>query len=152
MNTLSILALKSGTIIDHIPEHTALNILQCLRKFPKSGSLTIGISLLSEKLGRKDLIKMHDRKLSPEEMTYVALFAPNATINVIEDHCLITKSAPTFPEEVIGIFSCLNPRCITHVEHVPSHFFVDANRAQMHLQCRYCQSMFPRDALQEYAL
>lgn len=147
--TLTVAAVEKGTVIDHIPHKKALNILRFLQSHESAFSVHIGLNLSSKKIGRKDLIKIHHRKLTKKEMDHIALFVPNCTINIIENFEVIEKIFPELPEKVVGVFRCLNPCCVTNHEKTTSQFFIDKRRKDPYLTCMYCQNSFPKETIEE---
>lgn len=56
--TLSVKAIKNGTVIDHIPAGEGLNILHYFALNELPNYVTVGFNLLSQTHQRKDLIKI----------------------------------------------------------------------------------------------
>ena len=56
--TLSVSAIKNGTVIDHISPGQALRIIQLLSLPSSKYTVTIGLNLHSKLIGIKDLIKI----------------------------------------------------------------------------------------------
>src|SRR3990167_4815959 len=108
--TLSVTAINNGTVIDHIPAGQAITILRLLKLVDHKNQITIGLNLMGSR-GLKDLIKMENRYLSEREAHEIAIFAPDATINVIKDFKVIKKQSALLPETIVDIMRCPNPRC-----------------------------------------
>ncbi len=107
--------IKQGTVIDHIPGGAALLVLKVLGiKFGTEEKVTVAMNAESEILGAKDIVKIFGRKLKIEETNKIALFAPEATINIIENFKVVDKSSIKPPEVVRGLMKCLNPTCISN--------------------------------------
>ena len=72
-------AIRNGTVIDHIPCGKALTVLEMLGI---GGLTSVPVSLVmnvpSDKIGRKDVLKIEDRELSHKELDRLALIAPSA--------------------------------------------------------------------------
>src|SRR5579862_4518749 len=119
---LSVSAIKNGTVIDHISPGQALRIIHLLSLAKSKHKITLGIHLPSKTMGSKDIIKIENRVLSEVEANEVVVFAPNATINVIEDFEVINKINTHLPKSMKRVFICPNPACITQVELVESQF------------------------------
>jgi len=147
--TLSVSAIKNGTVIDHIPAGQALKILQLLNIIGNKNRVTLGIHLSSKSLGLKDLIKIEGRRLTEEEANEITVFAPKATINIIEDFEIVKKVMTRLPESIIGIFTCPNPNCITQTEPVKTCFYLEEYSKQIKLTCKYCEKQFDRDQIIE---
>ncbi|HTE05689.1 MAG TPA: aspartate carbamoyltransferase regulatory subunit, partial [Planctomycetota bacterium] len=72
---IKVSALREGTVIDHLVAGSALKVLSVLGiKF--EGAVTIGLNLDSRKAGRKDIIKIEKREVTPEEVSRIALISP----------------------------------------------------------------------------
>ncbi|MDX1745220.1 MAG: aspartate carbamoyltransferase regulatory subunit [Halobacteriales archaeon] len=133
---LRVSKIRNGTVIDHITGGQALNVLVILGIDGESGdTLSIGMNVPSERLGRKDIVKVEGRELSQDEVDVLSLIAPDATINIVRDFDVIDKNRVTRPEEVVGVLSCPNSHCITaDGEPVESRFKV----LEEGVRCDYC--------------
>ena len=80
--TYKVYAISDGTVIDHIPATKALKVIDILG-LENEGILTIGVGFSSQKMGRKDVIKIERKYLKKEETDKISLIAPQATINII---------------------------------------------------------------------
>ncbi len=145
--TLSVSAIKNGTVIDHIPAAQALKILKLLQIGTHKNCVTLGLNLVSKSLGLKDLIKIENRILTDTEANEVTVFAPKATINIIENFDIVKKITTRFPDSIVGVFTCANPVCITQTEAIKTHFYLEEYGKQIKLTCRYCEEQFDRDHL-----
>jgi aspartate carbamoyltransferase regulatory subunit len=140
--TLSVSAIKEGTVIDHITAGQALNLALHL-KFTSTGMrVTIGLNLKSDVLGLKDLIKLERVFLTEAEANRIAVFSPLATVNVIEDYKVAKKFRVTLPEKIEGLLVCQNPRCITQMEKMNTVFQVEETHCDVLLRCNYCEKIF----------
>ena len=137
---LSVSAIQNGTVIDHIRHGQGLRILRLL-KIQNSAPVTLGLKLKSSSIGWKDLIKVEDVHLTKEQTDQIALFSPEASINVIREYEIISKYKVELPEEFDEILQCPNSRCITRLERTVSSFSVIAIREQIHLLCRFCEKI-----------
>lgn len=143
--TLSVSAIKNGTVIDHIRSGHALRILHLFRLLEGRNKITVGLNLPSQRLGLKDLIKIENRVLTDEEANEIVIFAPEATINVVKDFEVIQKMNTHLPKKIANIFLCPNPKCITHHEAAESVFCIEEQGKQVKLICNYCEKVFDRD-------
>lgn len=148
--TLSVAAIARGTVIDHIVAGQAINILRMLRLAQEKCPITVGLNLSSKKLQYKDLIKIENRILSQGEQDKIAIFAQNATLNIIENYAIIKKIVLPIPTEVINVLQCANLNCITKAEKVESRFEVIHVKKNPMLRCQYCEKIFERQRLKEY--
>lgn len=136
-------AIESGTVIDHIPSPLALKVVDILG-VSQEGILTVGINFPSEKLGKKDIVKVENVKLTPQVTDRVAIVAPTATINIIENGKVVEKRPIEVPKELHGILHCPNPNCVTNVEKIPTHFIREGKRNKFAVRCIYCERKYSR--------
>jgi aspartate carbamoyltransferase regulatory subunit len=138
---LYIKPIAKGTTIDHLPAGSAFKILNVVGK--ADSTITVAIRVPSRKLGVKDLVFVENKILSKEELEKIALIAPNATINIIENNEVKRKLRLSAPKEAHNIIVCINPNCITNKENVPSRFYIDAKTGKA--KCHYCERIMSRE-------
>lgn len=143
--TLSVSAIKNGTVIDHIRAGQALRIVRLLGLLENKNKVTLGLNLPSKLIGKKDLIKIENRVLTNNEANEVVVFAPEATINIIQEFEVLEKINTHFPKSIKNVFLCPNPACITHHEPVESLFTIEEQGKQVKLSCHFCEKTFDRD-------
>jgi aspartate carbamoyltransferase regulatory subunit len=142
----SVSAIRNGTVIDHIPAGQGLQIMRILEVTNSDKQITIGLNLPSQRLSLKDLIKIENRQLSSEELNQTAVFAPQATINSIQQFKIQKKAQLTLPTYIKDLLACPNKNCITHEEPgITSHFNIVAIGKRVQLICYYCERQFDRD-------
>ena len=142
-------AICKGTVIDHIAAGQGLKILNRLHLINDKMRLTVGLNLPSGQFGSKDLIKVENWLFSKDEANELALLAPNATVNIIEDYKVVSKFNMELPEVLVGIFPCPNTNCITHSEPVDSKFTIKTEYEQVRLRCHYCEELFNKKLFTE---
>lgn len=150
--TLSVSAIKEGTVIDHIRAGQALKIIRVLRLNANENRVTVGLNLKSKSVGLKDIIKIENVFLTEPQAAQIAIFSPMATVNVIENYGVAKKFKVQMPEEAAAVLACPNTRCITNIERVPTLFSVEENNNHALLRCKYCEKLFTRDQMHEKAL
>jgi len=140
---LRVSKIQDGTVIDHIPGGQALNVLAILGVGRATDdTLSIGMNVPSDLMGKKDIVKIEGRELSQEEVDVLSLIAPDATINIVRDFEVVEKHRVERPEQVVGILSCPNHSCITTGnEPVESRFEVLAEG----VRCHYCETIVRED-------
>jgi aspartate carbamoyltransferase regulatory subunit len=143
--TLPVSAINNGTVIDHISSGLALRIIHLFRLLDDKNKVTVGMNLPSKRFGLKDLIKLENRTLTPEQANEIAIFAPGATINIVKDFEVIEKIETQLPKIIKNIFRCPNSKCITHHEVGESIFHIEEEGRQVKLTCNYCEKVFGRD-------
>ncbi len=143
--TLSVNAIEHGVSIDHIPAGQAIRLISLLGLVQHRNKITIGLNLQSKGQGLKDIIKIQNRNLSEQEQHEVAIIAPNATINFIENYKVIKKIKTSPPESIVGLVECPNPICITNQEPMNSHFYVKQTKDGVRLLCKFCEKSYARE-------
>ena len=137
--TLSVSAIENGTVIDHIPAQNLFNVISILGLDQLTESqITFGYNLPSEKLGRKAIIKIADKFFEDIEVDKIALIAPHAKLNIIRNYEVVEKRQVNVPEQIFNIARCMNPKCITNHENIPTKFRV-INDGKVKLKCCYCE-------------
>jgi aspartate carbamoyltransferase regulatory subunit len=147
VHTLVVPKILEGTVIDHIPAGKALEILKVLGISGREGwRIAVLMNVESKKLGRKDIIKIEKRKLTVDEVNVIALIAPTATINIIENFIVVEKFKVGVPDVIENIVRCPNPTCITNKDREPlKPKFRTISRDPLLLQCDYCGVIVSRD-------
>lgn len=141
-NKLQVEAIKCGTVIDHIPAQIGFKLLSLFKLTETDQRITIGLNLPSNELGRKDLIKIENTFLTEQQVNQLAVYAPNATVNRIDDYEVVKKLMPTLPDHIEGVLHCPNSNCISRSEPVSSSFAVKQLQGDVYLQCKYCEKEF----------
>ncbi len=139
--------IRHGTVVDHVPGGQALNVLRLLGIDGSEGTVvSIAMNVPSDRLARKDILKIEAREVNQDEVDVLSMIAPRATINIIADYDVVDKRRVERPERVSGILNCPNPACITATdEPIESHFDV----LEDGVRCRYCGTIV-RDDLAEH--
>lgn len=148
MTELRVSKIREGTVIDHIPAWNARKILSLLDTEEEDDNImSIIMNVPSEQQGRKDIIKIEDKELKPEEITRAAVFAPGATLNVIRDYDVVAKQRIELPDTIEGVLDCPNPDCITTTREPVRTRFRVRKQDPVTLECQYCESVFDSDDL-----
>ncbi len=146
---LQVEAIKNGSVIDHIPAHVGIKVLKLFKMHKSNQRITMGLNLPSSALGAKDLIKVENVYISEEQANQLALYAPKATVNQIENYEVTKKLELSLPDKVEAIFTCPNSNCISHGEPVDSSFTVIEKNEDVQLKCKYCEKVFSREVMAE---
>ncbi len=150
--TLRVSKIKSGTVIDHITNGHALDVVKILGITGRTGGVvTVAMNIPSKKLGAKDMVKIEGRELKSEEVDKIALLAPHATINIVRDYKLVEKQRVKLPSVIRGIVKCANPACVSNSdEPIQSTFYVEREEP-LRLKCHYCgYIMEKQDVLKQF--
>ena len=136
---LKVPRIKDGTVIDHITAGNAVKVLHILG-IPKSSSSTVSVAMnVRSKLGKKDIVKVENRELDPNEVNKIALIAPKATINFIRDYEGAKKHKVKLPDEIVGIVSCSNPTCVSNAKEPVKSRFKIISKDPPRIKCYYCE-------------
>ena len=153
--SLRIRKIEEGTVIDHIKPGNALLVLRILKITGKEGNIiSVAMNVPSGKLksGYKDVVKIENRELDPNEINTIALLSPNATISIIRDMNVVNKKRVEMPEEIHNVdIPCINPRCITNSNEPVSTHYKIKKKEPLEIQCQYCnKTMTFTDILQNF--
>ena len=148
-NKLQVEAIKNGTVIDHIPAKVGIKVLKLFDMHNSNQKVTIGLNLPSSALGSKDLLKIENVFITEEQASKLALYAPHATVNRIENYEVVKKLPLELPNKINNVFSCPNSNCISHSEPVESSFTISEKGQDIRLKCKYCEKVFSRDIVTE---
>jgi aspartate carbamoyltransferase regulatory subunit len=136
---LRVSKIRNGTVLDHLPGGSALNVLALLSIDGSGGTgVSVAMNVPSDRLGTKDVVKVEERELSQEEVDVLALIAPRATVNIVREYEVTEKNRVERPERVEGVLVCPNSNCITNAdEPVRSRFAVLDDG----VRCEYCNEI-----------
>ena len=141
--------IESGTVIDHIPPNMSLVVARLLGVLNGRFPVLIAINVESKKMGRKDVLKLEGRFLDENELGKVAILAPGATVNIIDNGRVSEKKKLKLPTEIEGMFRCANPDCITNKgEPVRTRFYVVKSNPLV-VRCHYCGRDMDRNQIIE---
>lgn len=139
MKEMTISAINNGTVIDHIPPEQAFKIVEILGLDQDiKDVVSVATNLPSKKMGRKAMVKIDERYLTPEEVSKIAIIAPNATLCIIRDYKVESKSRLILPKKIDWIIKCNNPNCITNHQNVDTLFEV-VKTEPLKIRCNYCE-------------
>jgi len=141
MRELRIAAIKNGTVIDHIGNGLAIDVLRIInaRGLDRDSTVSVGVHVRSGKLGWKDIVKVENMELSARKVNAIALTAPTATISIIRDFKVQEKRPVDLPDTIVGVVTCPNPSCISNQgEPIESEFRVTRRRPVV-LTCVFCE-------------
>ncbi len=140
---LNIGGLNQGVVIDHITVGGAMKIYEYLQLDRADVCVAIIKNAKSNKMGKKDIIKIEGPLLVDLDM--LAVMDPNITVNIIEEDRIVEKRHLRLPETVTGIIRCKNPRCITSIEQELVHKFRLTDHENGVYRCVYCEQAFRRN-------
>ena len=104
--TLKVSKIKDGTVIDHVPAGKALRVVSILKiENNPDVSTTIAMRVQSEKLGRKDVIKVENKYLNRDDLDRISLVAPDATISIVSNYQIKEKFTVKLTKTIVGAYS-----------------------------------------------
>ena len=151
---IRIVKIHDGTVIDHIRAGKALEVLEILSITGKDGNVvSLAMNISSSKIVKKDIVKLEHRFLKEQEVARIAVVAPEATINHVEDYKIIKKIRVELPDVISDIFPCPNQRCVTNKEREPIRSKYEViSKNPMQLKCLYCWTIVEeQDIFKQFA-
>ncbi|MBQ9155720.1 MAG: aspartate carbamoyltransferase regulatory subunit [Eubacterium sp.] len=131
-------SIKNGIVLDHIKAGKSMEIYRYLGLDKLDCSVAIIKNAVSNKMGKKDIIKIADTlDINLDVLGYVD---PDITVCYIKDGKIAMKKHVELPERITNIIRCKNPRCITSVEREVDHVFKLADREKRVYRCIYCEA------------
>lgn len=150
--TLSVSAIQKGTVIDHITAGNGLVIVELLKARVGKKQITIGLNLTSPTMGFKDVVKLDDKILIEHEVNQLSIFAPSATISLIDNYAVQKKFKVQIPHILQqSSLCCPNPTCMTNAEEMFTEFKVHQQNHSILLHCRYCERLFSQNDFKGFA-
>ncbi len=147
MKKLEVSAIEEGTVIDQIASNSTFKVANILNIQGIDQVVLVGVNLSSKKLGKKGIIKIGGKSLTQEEVNKIALIAPDATVNIIEDSELVRKFKVAIPDSIEGIVKCFNPNCVSNHQKIQSRFHV-INKNPIKIRCHYCERLMGTDDIE----
>ncbi len=150
--TLRVSKIRNGTVIDHITNSHALDVVKILGITGRTGGVvTVAMNIPSKKLGAKDMVKVEGRELKSEEVDKIALLAPHATINIIRNYKAVEKQRVKLPSVIREIVKCANPACVSNSDEPIQPTFYVEHQEPLRLKCHYCgYIMEKQDVLKQF--
>ncbi|MCI5938273.1 MAG: aspartate carbamoyltransferase regulatory subunit [Eubacterium sp.] len=139
---LNIGGLNEGVVIDHIKAGGAMEIYHYLELEKLDCSVAIIKNAKSNKMGKKDIIKIEGPITINLEV--LGVLDENITINIIRNDKIVEKRVLALPDFVTNVIKCKNPRCITSVEQELPHRFKLTDKKNRVYRCMYCEQKFQR--------
>lgn len=141
---LKVSAIENGTVIDHIPSNAVFQVIRILKLEAFENMVLFATNLESKKYGTKGIIKVSNKYFKPEELNKIALVAPHASIIIIRDFQVESKTVVEIPDLVTGIVKCFNPNCVTNHEQVTTRFTL-VDKEDLRLKCHFCEKITRRN-------
>lgn len=140
MRELKIQPIRNGTVIDHIGNGLALDVLRIIgiRELDRDSTVSVALHVRSAKLGWKDIIKVENMELSDRKVNAIALVTPSATLSIIREYRVREKHPVDLPERIAGVLRCPNRNCISNQGEPIEPEFEVHHRRPIVLRCVYC--------------
>ena len=110
---MEVTSIQNGIIIDHVPAGTSLKVLDYLKIDPSKTKLALIMNVLG-------------------------FVARQATVDVVRGGKIVEKKQPNLPEHIVGVISCVNPRCVTTTEPGIKQMFHLVHSERLEYRCDYC--------------
>ena len=136
---LNIDSIENGIVIDHITAGRGMRIVALLGLDQLDTSVAIIKNAKSEKLGKKDIIKIEG--VADVDLDVLGFIDDGATVCTIREGKLVSKARPPLPRRLVNVIRCKNPRCVTTVERVDQIFTLCDERTHRY-RCQYCEQEY----------
>jgi len=144
---LKVSAIKDGTVIDHLPSNVAFKVTEILNLEDTKNVISIAANLRSKKTAKKGIIKVGGKTLTKDEVNKIAVIAPQATVNIIQNYEVKEKIKVSIPDVLNKIIKCSNPDCITNNEPIKTKFYV-INKEPLKVKCHYCERSMEKEEIE----
>ncbi len=139
---LKVDSVMRGVVLDHIQAGKSMEIYRHLQLDRLDCSVAIIKNAKSNRMGRKDIIKIED--MIDLNLEVLGFIDDQITVNIIDDDRVIEKKRLSLPQRVVDVIQCKNPRCITSVEQELPHVFELVNPRTKTYKCTYCEQEYTR--------
>ena len=140
---LNVGRLNEGVVLDHIKAGKSMMIYHDLILDKMDCCVAIIKNARSEKMGRKDIIKI-ECPIDSIDLDILGFIDHTITVNIVKDGSIVEKKELTLPKEIRNVIKCKNPRCITSVEQELDHVFILADPEKEVYRCQYCEEKYRR--------
>ena len=137
--------IENGTVLDHLPAKSALQVLKILNLDFES-PVEILINVNSKTNGKKDIIFIENKEITIDEIKKIGLIAMDCTWNIIENKTVTNKQTIKLPENAKNIIICPNSKCITNYENIDTKFKISSEN----VTCEYCNRVINNNELSKH--
>ena len=138
---LNVGALNEGFVLDHIEAGKSMTIYHYLRLDKLDCTVAIIKNAVSNKMGRKDIIKV-ECPIDMLNLDILGFIDHNITINIIQDGKIVEKKDLSLPKKIVNVIKCKNPRCITSIEQELDHIVILTDPEKEVYRCKYCEEKY----------
>jgi len=136
---LNISGIREGVVLDHIQAGKSMDIYRYLRLGELDCTVAIIKNAKSNKMGRKDIIKI-EGPLDSIDLDILGYIDHNITVNIIRNGVRVEKKHLELPKKLVNVIHCKNPRCITVAEPQLDAIFLLSDPATHTYRCAYCET------------
>ena len=133
---MNIDGVKNGIVLDHIKAGKSMMVYELLGLDKVDNCVAVIQNADSAKYGKKDIIKIDDR--IDIDLDVLGFVARQATVDVVRGGKIVEKKQPNLPEHIVGVISCVNPRCVTTAEPGIKQMFHLVHSERLEYRCDYC--------------
>ncbi|MDE8497293.1 aspartate carbamoyltransferase regulatory subunit, partial [Klebsiella pneumoniae] len=72
------------------------------------------------------------------DLDVLGFVARQATVDVVRGGKIVEKKQPNLPEHIVGVISCVDPRCVTTTEPGIKQMFHLVHSERLEYRCDYC--------------
>ncbi len=141
---LNITGLENGVVLDHIPAGMSMELYKYLNLDKFDCQVAIIKNAVSQKMGRKDIIKISG-ELDESNFDAIGFLDKDITVNIIDHGKVVEKRSLSLPKTLTNVIKCKNPRCITSIEQELPHIFFLADPEKEIYRCKYCEEKYTRN-------
>jgi len=136
--------IEDGVVIDHIPAGLGPRVAEILCGAPglEGAMVSLGLNYGSTKLGRKDMVKLHEQRLPEGVAEQISLVAPGATIKRVEGFAVVERLVLAPPQTIVGLARCRNPNCVANTEAGVVTRFRAVDAECRTYRCAFCERAF----------
>ena len=135
---MNIDGVKNGIVLDHIKAGKSMMVYELLGLNKIDSCVAVIQNAVSEKYGKKDIIKIDDR--IDIDLDVLGYIDSNITVNLVKDGSLERKLHLELPKTIRNVIHCKNPRCITTTEQEIVHTFRLVDPEKKAYRCIYCDA------------
>ncbi|KAF0196599.1 MAG: aspartate carbamoyltransferase regulatory subunit [Bacillota bacterium] len=136
---IEVASIKRGIVIDHITAGKGLLIFNKLNLASLGYPVVLLMNVPSGRMGKKDIIKIEN--FVDVDTAMLGLIDSSITVNVIESEHVTNKVRVSIPQDVKGLFTCSNPRCVTNTDSYVMPSFRLHDKKSCSYSCEYCEEI-----------
>ena len=140
---MNIDSIKNGIVLDHIRAGRGMQIYNSLGLDQLDCSVAIIKNVKSNKMGKKDIIKIAGG-LDSIDLDVIGFLNHKITVNIITNGKISEKKTLHLPKKLTNVIHCKNPRCITSIEQELPNVFLLTDPETATYRCKYCEEKYTK--------